>query len=383
MAERKHPRRSWGTVKRLKSGRYRPEFTGPDGVVYSSAQYGEPATYRAKIDADHWLLSIRRKIDLGTWTPPGSAPDTDEVTVHDYAEKWLAERKLKPTTRDDYADMLRLFIHPALGALKVRDVTPSTVRTWYAALKTGPTRKAHTYSLLRTVLGTAVHDEILPSNPARIRGAGQSPASTRATDVMLTGDEIGRLADAMPDRLRAAVLLLAWCGPRSGELRELRRKDVAKDAAAVRISRGVTTVEGQFIVSTPKTRAGGRTVSVPPHIRKAVLDHLGRHVGASPDALLFPDMDGGHLSDFKFRRPFRNAAVTIGRPDLRIHDLRHVAGTLASLTGATLKETMGRLGHVTPRAALIYQEVAAGRDAEIAERMSKLLGDTDDDGSQE
>ena len=49
---------------------------------------------------------------------------------------------------------------------------------------------------------------------------------------------------------------------------------------------------------------------------------------------------------------------------------------LATATGATLAELMGRLGHGTPQAALRYQHVAADRDQAIAEMLSKIAGAT-------
>lgn len=52
---------------------------------------------------------------------------------------------------------------------------------------------------------------------------------------------------------------------------------------------------------------------------------------------------------------FRRAAADAGRPDLRSHDLRHTGATLAAATGATLPDLMARLGHSSPRAALINQ----------------------------
>jgi integrase len=40
---------------------------------------------------------------------------------------------------------------------------------------------------------------------------------------------------------------------------------------------------------------------------------------------------------------------------VRFHDLRHLAATLAAISGATTKQLMARLGHSSPHAALIYQ----------------------------
>jgi integrase len=62
----------------------------------------------------------------------------------------------------------------------------------------------------------------------------------------------------------------------------------------------------------------------------------------------------------------------IGREGVRVHDLRHSAGTMTALTGATLAETMARLGHSTPKAAMLYQPVASGRAEAIAAGLSRL-----------
>ena len=71
------------------------------------------------------------------------------------------------------------------------------------------------------------------------------------------------------------------------------------------------------------------------------------------------------------RRHWMRARVAAGRPDLRVHDLRHAGAVLAAQSGATLAELMARIGHSTPQAALRYQHAARGRDAIIAARMSE------------
>jgi integrase len=67
------------------------------------------------------------------------------------------------------------------------------------------------------------------------------------------------------------------------------------------------------------------------------------------------------------------AVTAAGVPELRFHDLRHTAGTLATAAGASLREVMARLGHSTVAAALRYQHVMNGRDATIAEALDRLL----------
>jgi integrase len=138
------------------------------------------------------------------------------------------------------------------------------------------------------------------------------------------------------------------------------------------VRRAVTYRSGRFYVGTPKTAAGVRDIAVPPHIRPALKAHLKNHVGRGGDALLFADDDGTHLRADRYRTHWEKARAGIGKPNLRVHDLRHAGAVLAAQSGATTAELMHRLGHSTPQMALRYQHVAEGRDAEIAERLSKL-----------
>ena len=84
-------------------------------------------------------------------------------------------RDLKPTTRQHYASLLERQINPTFGHFKLADISPASVRVWHATLdSTRPTLRAHAYGLLRTILGTAVDDREIDSNPCHIRGAGNS-----------------------------------------------------------------------------------------------------------------------------------------------------------------------------------------------------------------
>jgi Phage integrase family len=84
------------------------------------------------------------------------------------------------------------------------------------------------------------------------------------------------------------------------------------------------------------------------------------------------------------------AAASIEAPDPRFHDLRHTGNTLAA-PGASLRDLMTRMGHDSPRAAMIYQHATTVEDRAIADRLSGLVDghraeskDTDGaDGSDE
>lgn len=128
-------------------------------------------------------------------------------------------------------------------------------------------------------------------------------------------------------------------------------------------------------MGTPKSAAGIRDVAIPPHLWPVLDDHLRDFVASGPDALLFPSVHDPTVQAHSntIRRHWLKARDAAGRPDLRVHDLRHTGAVLAAQTGATLAELMARIGHSTPQAALRYQHAARGRDTEIAAALSALV----------
>ena len=58
-----------------------------------------------------------------------------------------------------------------------------------------------------------------------------------------------------------------------------------------------------------------------------------------------------------------------------MHDLRHHASTsMARIPGVTTKELMARIGHASPRAALIYQHATEERDRAVADVLEAQIG---------
>ena len=360
---RTRTRRGFGAIRRLPSGRYQASYTGPD-----TARHNAPQTFETRLDAEGWLHRQHRTVSGDDWTPPAARRPAG--TVGDYTQAWLADRQLKATTRAHYRQLLARHVLPTLGAMPVKSVTPATVRTWHAQLDTGPTARAHAYALLKSILGTAVDDDLLPANPCRIRGATKAKQVRRIEPATL--DELTVIAAHMPERLRLFVPLTAWCALRFGEAAELRRRDIDIPRGLLRIRRGVVRVAGQIVVDSPKSDAGVRDVAIPPHLLPMVKSHLRDHAQIGADGLLFYSRDGTQIPHSTLLWRFRQAAEAAGRPDLTPHALRHTGAVLAARSGASLPELMARLGHTTPTMALRYQHVAAGRDAEVAQALSDL-----------
>jgi integrase len=371
----KKTRRHFGTIRRLPSGRWQARYPGPDGRQHTArTPDGRSLTFDTPAYANAYLSRVHADIQTGRWVQPGTQAQSAVTDFRGYAAVWLAGRDLADRTREDYGHILRDHILPTFGDAPVPDITPAQVRAWHASLSTGPTQRAHAYGLLRTIMATAVADDVIPANPCRVRGGGQAKRVKRIRPASLA--ELETIAAAVPARYRLMVLLAAWCALRFGELAELRRADIDVTNGVIRVRRGVVRVSGGRKVKGPKSEAGKRDVTIPPHLMPAVKDHLREHVPARRDALVFPAASGGHMAPASLYRVYYPARDKAGRPDLRFHDLRHTGATLAAATGATLAELMARLGHSTAGAALRYQHAAADRDKVIAAALSELAGGT-------
>ena len=216
VSKRRRVPRQFGTVRPLPSGRYQASYLPPSGIRINA-----PETLLTRQDADGWLARQRTALESGRWHDPGAGREL----FGQYAERWIAERELKPRTRAHYRRILDRFLLPKFGAVELRAITPRQVRSWHAALDPQtPTMNTHAYSLLRGIFTTAVADDAVPANPCRVRGAGQTKRKIDPRPATLTELEV--ITAEMPERLQLMVLLAAWCALRFGELTELRRSDV-------------------------------------------------------------------------------------------------------------------------------------------------------------
>ena len=450
--KRKTSRTSFGSTRKLPSGRFQARYTDARMVRHTA-----PHTFATKTQADDWLATVRADVARGTWR----APDLGAVTLADYAAEHLATRlDLAPRTQMLYASVTAGWLNAplslpgapgrpqrtiTLGAVPLDGLTVATVREWYAAaLHTASTRAvaraesqhrgqraaavhharawaqsnghdvkavgrlpqrvldawqaagspaaqvaadlertgaptkpdagraqvAQAYRLLRMLLGHAVREGRIDANPCQIARAGQVKATER---VPATPADIEALAQAMPARYAAAVHVAAWSGLRAGELFGLARRHVDLDAGTVRVDRAVSYLPGRTpVIGNTKTESSRRTVHLPPHVVEHLRGHMATYTDPGPDALVFSG-PAGQIAPREVRmQTWRRARASVGRPDLRWHDLRHTGATLAAQAGATVRELQHRLGHSTAAAAMIYQHPSHERDRDLAQRLSLM-----------
>ncbi|WP_239127012.1 tyrosine-type recombinase/integrase [Asanoa siamensis] len=331
--------------------------------------------FATKRGAERWLVETEAEILRGEWLDP----DAGKIPLGDYLDQWIKERDLKARTREEYERIARLHIRPQLGKRPLNEVTSAVIRTWRSdrlAAGVGRSTVAKAYRILHAVFGTAADDEppLIRRNPCRLKGAGSDKSDERPTATL---DQVLALADAIQPRYRLLVLLAAFAQLRFGELVALRRRNIDLARMELRVQRATAEMEdGTQLDDDPKSEAGKRPITLPRALRVDIEAHLHNYVGASDDARLFIGPQGGIPRRRNFNRVWKRAMCDAGVPagaDLHLHDLRHTGSTWSAQSGATLKEVMARIGHSSPRAAMIYQHATRDRDQAIADALDALI----------
>jgi integrase len=212
--------------------------------------------------------------------------------------------------------------------------------------------------VLSTALNQAVDDGLIPSNPA----SGVKKAATREQAPMrpLSQEEASRLLGATMETRDEALLTLALkTGMRQGELAALRWDDIdltSKPSITVRRSADTRT---QTRVSTTKTgkerkiHIGPRTVDLLKAHRARQLEERMAAASWADSGLVFPNMKGKIRRRDSIMRSLRQFLEEADLPkNVRFHDLRHTAGTLALRQGVPLHTVSKMLGHADPAMTL-------------------------------
>jgi integrase len=359
-------KRRFGRVRRLPSGRWQARYKGPDGLDRPA-----PGTFVSKTAAERWLALTEAEIIRDDWIEP----DAGRVPFIGYANSWVAERpNLRPKTLQLYKGLVRLHMAPGLGSLTVQEITEPRVRRWRKGLLdagVGAVTVAKAYRLLKAILNTAVDDGMIRRNPCRIKGAGQEQSPERP---VLTIRQVFVLADVIESRYRALVLLAVFGSLRWGELAALRRRHIDLRSGTLRVEVSVAELtDGSLVTGPPKSEAGRRIVTLPAFVLPEVASHLNQFTGPDADSLVFVGPKNAPLRRSNFTRTWLRATESAGITGFHIHDLRHTGNHFAAATGASLRELMGRMGHSTTRAAVIYQHRTAERDRFIAAAMTQII----------
>lgn len=390
-------RLSFGTVRALPSGRVQARY------VVDGARYTAPYTWDTVGDAVAWLNATQTDISRGQWVSPDERREqarqleSASKTLDALFDEYMEQSAVKARTRDLYEYQWARFVRGGqLGTLAVTSVSGDDMAKWRRTLPEAPRQRQQANDLVRAVLGLAIENKLIVSNPAATsrrktkykRAGGRVSSRT----FRLTRAQVQAAASAMPPERQYAVLFTSGTGLRFGELAALRRSDldIERDAAGdvtrvrVHVRRAVERAKDEHGVrrsteGSPKSEAGVRSLILPRSLHAGLLSHLEDHAGAGAEGLLFPGADGRLLTPTtlygaapakgRAGRGWYRARIEAGVPTARWHLLRHYAISEAVDAGATTAVLLARFGHTDMATSAIYQHAAENADTELADRL--------------
>ena len=278
----------------------------------------------------------------------------------DVCDRFEAEHlpRLRPSTQTSYRQQIAGEIRPALGSMKVAEVSFSDIDRLHRSIsKRAPYRANRTLALLSKLFSLAMRWGYRADNP--VRAVERNPEHKRHR--YLSGEELARLATALaefPDvTIANAVRLALLTGARRGELLAARWADFDLTA-------GTWTKPG----STTKQKTLHRVALSDVALR--LLVEMRRQ--SSTSVWVFPARAGGHLT--AIREAWDTLRAAAGIPDVRLHDLRHTFASLAASSGASLPLIGGMLGHSSPATTHRYSHLFDDPQRQLADKVAAAIG---------
>jgi len=337
----------------------------------------------SKTDAQRALRQLISEHDRGV-----AAIAPAKMLVADWLQRWLelTAAEVRPITLERYEDAVRLYLTPALGQIKLRDLAPAHIQ---AAFSEWATRGRHrgegglarsTLGLLRKTLHAALQRSLEleligrhPMEPLRRRlPNGRAPEAK-----VLDRDATSALLDQISGTYRPAVVLAVACGLRRGEIAALKWRDVDLEAATITVTE--STVPLRRGTETGKTKSGRtRTIAMPAFLVTELHQH--RLVMAERLFALGSRLSGDHhVVAHEDGRPVNPVVLTAWcrRTFGKLHELRHTHASQLLDAGVNIKAVSSRLGHASASMTLsVYAHLLPGADQDAAQRIDKLLSDS-------
>lgn len=295
------------------------------------------------------------------------------MTLEQWYEKyWPAiESSIRPATARGYGVGWRLRVKPSLGRHRLEDITSPMIESAMVAWPGGASAKNDALAVLSRLLDGARRSRFIDHNPAREVKRPSMRESISPVSRALTLDQIRTLLNLVPEgAYRGYLAALVYTGMRAGEATALRVGDVDFERGVIHVSRSLSPGQhGELIEQSPKSH---KSRDVP------LIDALRPYAetaarGKQTNDLLFAGPDGGRLTNHNARRgvDWETLREAIGRPDLRIHDLRHTFATILFDAGASAPDVQATLGHSSLQVTERYSRAREG----VALRAGAALND--------
>ena len=279
------------------------------------------------------LVAAQRAVAQGLPIAP------ERLNLSDYLVRWLDESArpgLRPRVFESYEMIVRRHLIPALGSLRLVQLSPRDVQGFLATKqKAGLSARTIQYqhAVLRRALRDAERLGLVQRNVARL----VSPPRVETKEVVPpTAAEVRTFFIAIAGHRDEALFILAVAtGLRQSELLGLTWADIDFDGHKVTVRRTLQRYERAYHLDEPKTQRSRRTLHVPPPVETALLGHRVRQMEeqlrlgstwANSWDLVFTDSFGSPRSGIQLTRSYQ-ALLEAARPTLRLvadHPFRFV-----------------------------------------------------------
>lgn len=333
------------SIAKRPDGRYRARYRDDSGKEHAR-HFGR------KVDADDWLDEVTTSIRTGSYVDPKTA----KITVGEWCREWLEGYAVHRPSTVRQAKTHVTHIEAAFGGRRISGVKPSHVRTWLVKLQNDGLSDSYIYALharLSQIYSDAVHDDVVAKNPCSRR---TSPKAGEQRPYVATTEQVWALHDAMPEHLRAAILLGAFAGLRTAEVCGLRVSDID-------FMRGIVSPAVQYPAEPLKTDASKSPIPIPQSLAALLSAHVQAHVISEH---MFRNEWADQLSPRTLERAFRVARAKVQAAEaeaklpaskrlaetIRLHDGRHYYASLLINSGADVKIVQARLRHKSAKTTL-------------------------------
>jgi integrase len=321
---------------------------------------GLPDTKAGAERAERMHLDRVLKTGEVSQTPP---PPKECPTVSDFVPMYLDASRLqnKPSSVDSKEGTLRCHIVPAIGHLRLDQVTYAVIEDLKLTLSRKPARvagKGDSDEPRDTLTAKSINNALTIVRRMLVIGRKRGLiAVVPEVDWLkvpaqefdfLDFEEAERLLAAVDEDWRTMVLVALRTGMRMGELIALRWQDV--DLVAGRVTVRQNAVKGRL--GTPKS-GKAREIALSNDTVAALKAH--RHLRGP---LVFCTMEGRMLKYTELRHPLWRACRKAGLRMVQWHSLRHSFASHLVMRGVALKAVQELLGHSTIQMTMRYAHLA-------------------------
>lgn len=301
---------------------------------------------------------VIRKLDA-------AGPPSPDVTVAGWAARWKQTWSMRPGTRDDYEDSLRLHILPALGPVRLRDVTPSRVEAFAVSLGKAGGLGANTVRKVLRHLGTmfkaAERDDLVPKNPVSL---ARKPKGKKKDIDPFTPAEMTRLIlEAMTRPTTYPFAVAAGTGCRIGEAFALDAGDFDPTTGKLTITK---TYDVEHDTGPPKSAAGERIIRVPGILCPVFAAAAGGRKKGEPLFVSGPGKRRFHQSCYAF---WVSLLERLGMRYRNIHQLRHSVATALISAGEPIGDVAKYIGDTPDTVVKTYLHPTGTDPADCLDRL--------------